>query len=196
MRVSALSLSPPSNTTPAYFLVGVGGREGGGLCIFFPTFYFSILLPLCCFWASNKTTKNGREGDMAQEPLGQSAGGVQTAPDQYGRRKKIPNQIIKKQHSRKRPIPMIYNCPLQNWALEKKTQKLITQKWPVHIALLSLVPHLDRISTKNYYSSICITQSKRIESDSSQKKPFEWKPKPKPPKLFSLWTSGERYTLY
>jgi hypothetical protein len=94
MRVSALSLSPPSNTTPAYFLVGVGGREGGGLCIFFPTFYFSILLPLCCFWASNKTTKNGREGDMAQEPLGQSAGGVQTAPDQYGRRKKIPNQII------------------------------------------------------------------------------------------------------
>jgi hypothetical protein len=31
---------------------------------------------------------------MAQEPLGQSAGGVQTAPDQYGRRKKIPNQII------------------------------------------------------------------------------------------------------
>lgn len=151
MRVSALSLSPPSNTTPAYFLVGVGGREGGGLCIFFPTFYFSILLPLCCFWASNKTTKNGREGDMAQEPLGQSAGGVQTAPDQYGRRKKIPNQIIKKQHSRKRPIPMIYNCPLFKTEPSKnKIQKLITQKWPVHIALLSLVPHLDRISKHNY----------------------------------------------
>jgi hypothetical protein len=128
MRVSALSLSlSPIQHHPRLFFGG--SRREGGLCIiFFPTFYFSILLPLCCFWASNKTTKNGRDGDMAQEPLGQSAGGVQTAPDQYGRRKKIPNQIIKKQHSRKRPIPMIYNCPLFKTEPSKKNTKVNNPK--------------------------------------------------------------------
>jgi hypothetical protein len=126
--------------------------------------------------------------------LGQSAGGVQTAPDQYGRRKKIPNQIIKKQHSRKRPIPMIYNCPLQNWALEKKTQKLITQKWPVHIALLSLVPHLDRISKHNYLLLHLHDTTQKDRIGFFPEKTFWVKTKTKTPKI--IFSMNKRRTLH